>query len=102
MTSLLTTPNRLGADGGTQYRSVVLYHSPEQRETARQVVEDLTKAAVWDRPIVTEIEPFTTFYSAEASHQEYYSRNPRQQYCQVVLAPKVAKFRKRHMDKLRT
>lgn len=96
-----TTLNRQGADIGTQYRSVVLYNTPEQRETAEQVIAEFTEARVWDRSIVTELAPSTTFYAAEPVHQEYYSRNPRQQYCQVVIAPKVAKFRKRHMDKLR-
>lgn len=96
-----TTLNRQGADVGTQYRSVVLYNTPEQRETAEQVIAEFTEARVWDRSIVTELAPSTTFYAAEPGHQEYYSRNPRQQYCQVVIAPKVAKFRKRHMDKLR-
>lgn len=96
-----TTLNRQGADVGTQYRSVILYHSPEQRETAEHAVAQITADRVWDRAIVTELAPFTTFHPAEAVHQEYYSRNPRQQYCQIVIAPKVVKFRKRHMDKLR-
>lgn len=96
-----TTLNRQGADVGTQYRSIVLYHTPEQRETAEAVVAELTASRMWERAIVTGLAPFTTFYPAEASHQEYYSRNPRQQYCQIVIAPKVAKFRKRHLDKLR-
>lgn len=96
-----TTMNRQGADVGTQYRSIVLYHTPEQCAMADAVITDLTASRMWERAIVTELAPSTTFYPAEASHQEYYSRNPRQQYCQVVIAPKVGKFRKRHLDKLR-
>ncbi len=96
-----TTLNRQGSDVGTQYRSVILFQTDEQRVAAEQFITELTAARTWDRAIVTELAPFTTFYKAEASHQEYFSRNPRQQYCQIVIAPKVAKFRKRHTDKLR-
>ena len=96
-----TTPDRQGADVGTQYRSIVLYHSHEQRDTTRQVIEELSKNKVWDDPIVTQVVPFTTFYAAEKYHQEYYSQNPNQPYCQIVIAPKVAKFRKKYLDKLR-
>lgn len=96
-----TTPDRQGADVGTQYRSIVLYHSDEQRDTTKQVIEELSKNKVWDDPIVTQVVPFTTFYSAEKYHQEYYSQNPNQPYCQIVIAPKVAKFRKKYLDKLR-
>ena len=96
-----TTLNRQGADVGTQYRSVIFYHTPEQRATAEAVIRDLTAKQVWDAPIVTELAPFTTFYPAEAYHQEYYGRNPRQSYCQVVIAPKVAKFRKRYLERLK-
>lgn len=96
-----TTPDRQGADVGTQYRSIVLYHSDEQRDTTKQVIEELSKSKVWDDPIVTQVVPFTTFYSAEKYHQEYYSQNPNQPYCQIVIAPKVAKFRKKYLDKLR-
>jgi peptide-methionine (S)-S-oxide reductase len=96
-----TTPDRQGADVGTQYRSIVLYHSDEQRDTTKQVIEELTRNKVWDGPIVTQVVPFTTFYSAEKYHQEYYAQNPNQPYCQIVIAPKVAKFRKKYLDRLR-
>jgi len=96
-----TTLNRQGPDVGTQYRSAVLYHTPEQRAIAEQVIADLGAAHVWDAPIVTELKPFEKFYPAEAHHQEYFKRNPNQAYCRVVINPKVAKFRKRFLDKLR-
>lgn len=96
-----TTPDRQGADVGTQYRSIVLYHSDEQRETTKQVIDELNKNKVWDDPIVTQVVPFTTFYSAEKYHQDYYSQNQNQPYCQIVIAPKVAKFRKAFLDRLR-
>jgi peptide-methionine (S)-S-oxide reductase len=95
-----TTPDRQGADIGTQYRSIILYHSDEQRETAKQVIDELNREKVWDDPIVTQLVPFTTFYSAEKYHQDYYSQNPNQPYCQIVIAPKVAKFRKAYLDRL--
>ena len=96
-----TTLNRQGGDVGTQYRSVVLYHSPEQKQVAEQVIEELTREKVWDDPIVTQIVPLTTFYVAEKYHQDYYTQNPDQGYCQVVIAPKVAKFRKAYLDRLK-
>ena len=95
-----TTPDRQGADIGTQYRSIILYHSDEQRETAKQVIDELSREKVWDDPIVTQLVPFTTFYSAEKYHQDYYSQNPNQPYCQIVIAPKVAKFRKAYLERL--
>jgi peptide-methionine (S)-S-oxide reductase len=95
-----TTPDRQGADIGTQYRSIILYHSDEQRETAKQVIDELNREKVWDDPIVTQLVPFTTFYSGEKYHQDYYSQNPNQPYCQIVIAPKVAKFRKAYLDRL--
>jgi len=94
-----TTPDRQGADIGTQYRSIILYHSDEQRETAKQVIDELSREKVWDDPIVTQLVPFTTFYSAEKYHQDYYSQNPNQPYCQIVIAPKVAKFRKAYLER---
>jgi peptide-methionine (S)-S-oxide reductase len=96
-----TTPDRQGADVGTQYRSIVLYHSDAQRDTAKQVIDELNTNKVWDDPIVTQVVPFTTFYSAETYHQDYYSQNQNQPYCQIVIAPKVAKFRKTYLDRLR-
>lgn len=96
-----TTLNRQGADVGTQYRSVIFYHSPEQRETAEQVIAELNREVIWKDPIVTEVAPFTAFYPAEAYHQEYYTRNPYQPYCQIVVAPKLAKFRQKYASKLK-
>lgn len=95
-----TTLNRQGADVGTQYRSVIFYHSPEQREAAEQVIDELNRHHVWDDPIVTQLAPFTAFHPAEGYHQDYYAENPDQAYCQIVIAPKVAKFRKRYLDRL--
>jgi peptide-methionine (S)-S-oxide reductase len=96
-----TTLNRQGADTGTQYRSAIFTHSPEQEQTAREVIRDLEAEAVWDDPIVTQVEPLTQFYPAEDYHDAYYRRNARQPYCQVVIAPKVAKFRQKYLGKLR-
>lgn len=95
-----TTLNRQGNDVGPQYRSAIFYHSPEQKTTAYQVVKEIGEAGIWGRPIVTEVTPAGDFYMAEAYHQEYYARNPNQGYCQVVIAPKVAKFRKQFVNRL--
>ena len=95
-----TTLDRQGYDVGTQYRSVIFYHTPEQRVTAEQTIAELGKAGIWRNPIVTRIEPFTAFYPAEAYHQNYFERNPFQPYCQVVVAPKVAKARKKFLARL--
>jgi peptide-methionine (S)-S-oxide reductase len=96
-----TTLNRQGADVGTQYRSAIFYHSPEQKTTSKQVIAELNAARVWDNPIVTEVTPFEKFYIAEDYHQEYFENNPNQPYCQVVVAPKVAKFRKQFLEQLK-
>ena len=96
-----TTLNRQGADVGTQYRSVILYHTPEQKRVAEQVIAGLEEVGVWDNPIVTEVASASSFYRAEDDHQEYFRRNQGQPYCQVVVAPKVAKFRKQHLDRLK-
>jgi peptide-methionine (S)-S-oxide reductase len=96
-----TTLNRQGADVGTQYRSAIFYHTPDQKATAEQVIQELTAAGVWEKPIVTEVTPFSAFYKAEAYHQEYFQRNPEQPYCQFVVAPKVASFRKKFLAKLK-
>jgi peptide-methionine (S)-S-oxide reductase len=95
-----TTLNRQGADSGTQYRSIVLYHSPGQRDAARAVMDELAVEKLWDDPIVTQVEPLVKYYPAEAYHQNYFANNPDQPYCSVVIAPKVAKFRKAYLDKL--
>ena len=96
-----TTLNRQGYDVGTQYRSAIFYHTPEQKETAERVIAELEAQKVWDDPIVTEVKPLDRFYPAEEYHQEYYARNPYQGYCQVVIAPKVAKFRKTFSERLK-
>jgi len=96
-----TTLNSQGNDVGTQYRSAVFYHSPEQKSAAEQVIADLTAARVYDDPIVTEVVPASQFYVAEDYHQEYFARNPAQPYCAYVVKPKVAKFRKRFLEKLK-
>jgi peptide-methionine (S)-S-oxide reductase len=97
-----TTLNRQGADVGTQYRSVVLFHSDDQRDTARDVIRDLEERGIWDAPLVTTVQPLEAFYMAEPEHQEYFRRNPLQPYCQVVVAPKVAKFRQSFAHRLRS
>ena len=96
-----TTPNRQGADVGTQYRSVIFWHTPEQRETAERLVRELDAQGIWDAPIVTELAPFTEFFPAEEYHQDYLRRNPAQAYCRVVVAPKLAEFRRRFAERLR-
>lgn len=96
-----TTLNRQGADVGTQYRSAIYYHTPEQKATAEAVIAELAGADVWSDPIVTDVAPLDVFYPAEAYHQEYYRRNTNQPYCQVVIAPKVAKVRKQYLEKLK-
>lgn len=96
-----TTLNRQGGDTGTQYRSVVFYHTPEQKATAEAVIRELTAANLWRNKVVTELTPFSGFYKAEDYHQEYFANNPGQPYCQVVIAPKVAKFREHYREKLR-
>jgi len=95
-----TTLNRQGADVGTQYRSVVLYHSEEQKAIAEKSKQETDALGLWPNPIVTEISPAGQFYRAEAYHQNYYRDNPNQPYCRVVIDPKVKKFRKEFQDKL--
>lgn len=96
-----TTRDRQGNDVGPQYRSVILAHSDTQRRTAEQVMQEISAAKLWPRPLVTEIVPFTAFYEAEPEHHDYFARNPWSGYCQVVIAPKVAKFRKQFLDRLK-
>lgn len=96
-----TTLNRQGGDVGTQYRSAIFTHSDEQERTAEDVIAEVNEAGIWDEPIVTEVSPFEVFYPAEDYHQEYFARNPFQPYCQVVIAPKVAKFRKQYLERLK-
>ena len=96
-----TTLNRQGNDVGTQYRSAIFYHSPEQKATAEQVVKKITQERLWTNPIVTEIAPFDKFYIAEDYHQEYFKKNPYQGYCRAIIAPKVAKFRHKFAERLK-
>jgi peptide-methionine (S)-S-oxide reductase len=96
-----TTKDRQGADVGPQYRSVVYYHSPEQKAAAERVIAEVNAAGIYRGPVVTELSPAETFYEAEEYHQEYFARNPDQGYCRVVIEPKVAKFRKTYVDKLK-
>ena len=96
-----TTLNRQGNDIGTQYRSSIFYHSLEQKLTAETVIAEIEKLKIWDKPIVTELKPFDVFYAAEEHHQRFYERNPNQGYCQVIIAPKVSKFRKKYFSKLK-
>ena len=96
-----TTLDRQGADVGSQYRSVIYTHSAEQERAARAIIAELESEHVWDDPIVTQVEPAPRFYPAENYHQEYYARNPSQGYCQAVIRPKLAKFRKAWAQKLK-
>jgi len=96
-----TTLNRQGADVGTQYRSVIFYHSPGQQKAALAVIAEITQADIWPDPIVTEVSPYTDFFIAEDYHQEYFKRNGEQAYCQAVIAPKIAKFRKQYVNRLK-
>jgi peptide-methionine (S)-S-oxide reductase len=96
-----TTLNRQGADVGTQYRSVIFYHTKEQEIVAREVIKEFEISKIWRAPIVTELAPFKIFYPAEEYHQKYFKRNPDQMYCSVVISPKLAKFRKRYFTKLK-
>ena len=96
-----TTLNRQGNDVGTQYRSAVFYHSDAQKAAAAGAIEELTRAKLYSDPVVTELSPASTFYPAESYHQEYFARNPSQPYCRAVVAPKVAKFRKHFLERLK-
>lgn len=96
-----TTLNRQGADVGTQYRSAIFYHDEEQRRVANEVIAELSAQKLWHSPIVTQVAPLDVFYPAEDYHQDYFANNPMQPYCQVVVAPKVAKFRKHYFAQLR-
>jgi peptide-methionine (S)-S-oxide reductase len=96
-----TTLNRQGPDVGTQYRSAIFYQSPEQKRVAEERIAELNAAGIWDAPIITEVVPLQAFYPAEGYHQGYFQANPRQPYCQAVVGPKVAKFRKQFAAKLK-
>ncbi len=94
-----TTKNRQGSDVGSQYRSVIFYHAPSQKKIAEQVIAEM--APLYPNPIVTELKPAGTFHEAEDYHKDYYNNNPDQGYCAAVIAPKLAKFRKMHYDRLK-
>ena len=96
-----TTLNRQGNDIGSSYRSAIFYHSDEQKSVAEEVINKIDDANIWEEPIVTEVTEFTNFYPAENYHQEYFANNATQPYCAAVVAPKVAKFRKMFLDKLK-
>ena len=96
-----TTLNRQGNDVGTQYRSAIYYHDEEQRLIADEVIEEMSVAELWDDPIVTEVTALDSFYEAEEYHQQYFEKNPFQPYCFVVVRPKVSKFRKKFVSKLK-
>ena len=96
-----TTLNQQGNDVGTQYRSAIFYHSPEQKKVAEELIAELTKQQLYNRPIVTELVPAMQFYEAEEYHQEYFARNPFQPYCSYVVGPKLAKFRTSFASKLK-
>jgi peptide-methionine (S)-S-oxide reductase len=96
-----TTLNRQGNDVGSSYRSAIFYHSDEQRRVAEEVIKEVEAEGVYDNPIVTEVTPFDKFYIAENYHQEYFANNPNQPYCAGVVAPKVAKFRQKFVNRLK-
>lgn len=96
-----TTLNRQGGDIGTSYRSAIFYHSDEQRQTAEQIIAEITAEGIYDNPIVTEVTAFDKFWPAEDYHQEYFANNPTQPYCAAVVAPKVAKFRQKFVSRLK-
>jgi len=96
-----TTLNRQGDDVGTQYRSAVFYHSPEQQAEVNRVITELAATQTWDDPIVTEFKPAPAFYPAEEYHRDYFRRNPTQAYCRAVVAPKVAKVRQKFLERLK-
>jgi peptide-methionine (S)-S-oxide reductase len=97
-----TTPDRQGADVGSQYRSIILTRSPEQKATADTLLAELARERAFRDPIVTEVVPFEAFYPAEKYHQDYYRNNPDQTYCRVVIDPKVEKFREKFRNKLKS
>ena len=96
-----TTKDRQGNDVGRQYRSIILTHSPEQQATAEAVMKEITDEKLWPKPLTTEVQPLDAFYPAEPEHHDYFARNPWSGYCQAIIAPKVAKFRKQYQDRLK-
>ena len=96
-----TSLNRQGADVGTQYRSAIFYHSLAQKATAEKLTDELTRENIWDKAIVTNVEPLKVFYKAETYHKDYFKKHPKEPYCQVVIAPKIAKLQQRFFDKIK-
>jgi peptide-methionine (S)-S-oxide reductase len=96
-----TSLNRQGADIGTQYRSAIFYHNPEQKTTAEKLIDELNKEGIWNKPIVTEVEPLKVFYKAETYHKDYYKKHPKEPYCQAVITPKIAKLQQHFIDKIK-
>ena len=96
-----TTLNRQGQDVGTQYRSVIFYHDDEQKAVAEQVLKEFSEEKTFDMPIVTQLEPFKTFYKAEDYHKDYFKRHPEQSYCSMIIAPKLEKLRAHYLNKLK-
>lgn len=96
-----TQLNRQGSDFGTQYRSVIFYHSRQQKEEAKKIIKELEDESIWPNPIVTEVTAFTDFFPAEEYHQEYFKKNPNQPYCQLLIAPKIIKVREKFVNKLK-
>lgn len=96
-----TTLNRQGPDVGTQYRSVIFYHSEAQKEIAHRIIDEIEREEIWDAPVVTDVKPLQEFYPAEAYHRRYFENNPQQAYCQAVISPKVRKFRRQFAGKLK-
>ena len=96
-----TSMDRQGNDAGTQYRSAIFFHSEAQRQAAEECIAELDREAIWSRPIVTKVLAASTFYPAEAYHQDYFRNNPNQPYCAFVVAPKVKKFREKFAAKMR-
>jgi len=93
--------NRQGADIGTQYRSAIFYNNPEQKAIAEKLIEELNKEEIWSKPIVTTVEPLKVFYNAETYHKDYYKKHPKEPYCQVIIAPKIAKLQQHFIDKIK-
>ena len=96
-----TSLNRQGPDIGTQYRSAIFYHNQEQKATAEKLIDELNREGIWDKPIVTSVEPLKVFYNAETYHKDYYKKHPKAPYCQAVIAPKIAKLQQRFIDKIK-
>ena len=96
-----TSLNRQGPDVGTQYRSAIFYHNEEQKKIAEKLIDELTDEAIFDKPIVTSVEPLKVFYNAETYHKDYYKKHPKEPYCQAVIAPKIAKLQHRFIGKIK-